>query len=129
MLSSIILSCVTRRPHIATLLLSNDNIALEQYVSNEPPTVPYKAHLTEYQTFITSLLTSTYDLSTCGMVRATVYLARNVQWRLTTMGTYSEGYEAFHRGINRSSNPWAEGGREWKQWFEGWDTAERSSND
>jgi len=39
------------------------------------------------------------------------------------MTAYSEGYQAFHDGIDRNLNPWADGGREWSQWFEGWDAA------
>ena len=52
----------------------------------------------------------------------------NASERMEGIGvnTYSEGYTAFHNGIDRNCNPWVEGGREWREWFEGWDAAARS---
>jgi ribosome modulation factor len=43
------------------------------------------------------------------------------------MNAYGEGYEAFHRGVDRERNPYATGLSWWRQWFEGWDAAFRAS--
>jgi len=43
------------------------------------------------------------------------------------MNAYGEGHQAFYDGIDRNRNPWAEGLRAWREWFEGWDAAARSS--
>ena len=41
------------------------------------------------------------------------------------MDAYGEGYAAFHKGVDRDLNPWAEGLRQWRDWFRGWDAAYR----
>jgi len=41
-----------------------------------------------------------------------------------TVSAYSEGYDAYCEGIDRDQNPGVDGSREWREWFEGWDTAE-----
>jgi hypothetical protein len=46
---------------------------------------------------------------------------------ISYMDAYGEGYAAFHRGVDRDLNPWAEGLREYRQWFRGWDDAARAS--
>ena len=43
------------------------------------------------------------------------------------MDAYGEGYNAFHKGIDREFNPWAEGCRGYYDWFKGWDAAARAS--
>jgi hypothetical protein len=41
---------------------------------------------------------------------------------------YGEGYNAFHRGVDRDLNPWAEGSRGRRDWFRGWDDLARASS-
>jgi hypothetical protein len=43
------------------------------------------------------------------------------------MDGYGEGFNAFHRGVDRRNNPYAEGARAYYDWFKGWDAAARQS--
>lgn len=43
------------------------------------------------------------------------------------MDAYGEGYNAFHRGVDRDRNPHLEGGQWYADWLCGWDDAARQS--